>query len=628
MKTHTEKDKYEELRRKAKDLLEISGVDCLENPEINIKEILEEFSIYQIELELQNEELIKITSRLEASQKYLENLFTHAPVGYIVLNSEGLIKDANSAAARLFEISHFALKGLRFKSFIPYHHLVEYNNCFTEMLSHQTKQSLEICFRVKADRSFWAKTDMQIMAQPDSDEMTVLCALTDISKEKESAELLRQHRDELEQKVKSRTTDLREANEKLIEEIRIREETAQIKSLMEAELLKAKKIESVGHLAGGIAHDFNNLLSVILGNIEMVREEAFQSTVYHYLGEAEKACMRGKELTSRLITFSSGGAPVKKVGHIAALLETCCRLSLSGSNIQCENSIPNDLWMIKFDEFQMRHAIHNVIQNAVDSMPEGGVISLTAENIVLQNVHSTKSPYHSDDSSEPVQNHWVQITIQDHGNGISEENLPLIFDPYFTTKEIGYEKGMGLGLSIAYSIISKHNGQIIAESSTGLGTTIRILLPASAEPVTPEIPKQVPSVHPAKKTKTQKKILILEDEEMVRNLMKRMLNKLGYLITLSEAGIEAIELFQKAMDSGEPFDAVILDLTIRGGMGGKEVINKLKAIDPKVRAIIASGYDHHPVMVNYDDYGFCGMLVKPYGLEDIKVLLERIFEMN
>jgi CheY-like chemotaxis protein len=385
---------------------------------------------------------------------------------------------------------------------------------------------------------------------------------------------------------------------------------------MEAELQKAKKLESVGLLAGGIAHDFNNLLSVILGNVELARDYMHTGNNGKYLEAAIQACFKGKDLTSRLITFSKGGTPLKKIGNLSELIRESYRFAISGSNVNCICDIPDDLWMTEFDEYQMRHALSNIIVNAVESMPEGGVIRIAAENIMT-------------DSDNPKQKKekYIRLTVQDHGVGIPEQNLPLIFDPYFSTKERGTEKGMGLGLSIAYSIVSKHNGYIFAESEPGKGTSIVIRLPAYSESAPPSAPDAAAVVRtdiPKKPVTERKKILFMDDEKMVRELIEKLLIHLGYSVTTVKDGNEAIIEYRNAMASDNPFFAVILDLTVRDGMGGKEAILKLKETDPDVIAIVSSGYFNDPVMENFSDYGFYGSLPKPYQKKELMHILESI----
>ncbi len=377
------------------------------------------------------------------------------------------------------------------------------------------------------------------------------------------------------------------------------------KRVIEEELQKMEKLESIGILAGGIAHDFNNLLMGILGNVGLAKiyMRTEEPDVMEKLTDAEKACFRAKELTQQLLVFSKGGAPIKKLTSISELIIDTVTFVLRGSNVRCEFSIPEDLWPVEIDEGQMSQVISNLVINADQAMPKGGIIQVRAENIVMEKLPSlTLRP-----------GRYIKITIEDNGIGIPREYLSKIFDPYFSTKQTG----SGLGLATAYSVIKRHDGDIRVESELGVGTTFYIYLPASEKPF------------PAKEEKEERiltgsgKILIMDDEMIVRKVTGEMLTYIGYKVEYARDGAEAIEIYKREKEKGEPFDAVILDLTVAGGMGGKEAIEKLLEIDPKVRAIVSSGYSNDPIMANFREYGFRAMVVKPYK---IKVLSKAVRE--
>jgi len=382
---------------------------------------------------------------------------------------------------------------------------------------------------------------------------------------------------------------------------------------MQEELLKAKKLESVGILAGGIAHDFNNLLTIILGNIELAEDDIKPEVgISECLAEAKKASIQAQALTKQLITFSKGGVPVKKIGSIGNLVKETTDYSLSGSNVRCDFLISHDLWPVEFDEGQMKHAIKNMIDNAVESMPDVGKLHVRAENFNI-----TAEP-----SLPLLEGRYVKISIRDHGVGIPEKHLSQIFDPYFSTKEMGIQKGMGLGLEITYSIINRHDGYITVESEVGVGTTFTLFLPAHE--------KEIRELKPLKTHKPEKpsirtgRILVMDDEESIRKLSKRRLSILGYESELAKDGTQAIEMYKKSMDSGQPFDAVILDLTVKGGMGGKDAIKALLEIDPQVKAIVSSGYSNDPAITNFRAYGFTGALPKPNTNKELIAVLKNI----
>jgi two-component system cell cycle sensor histidine kinase/response regulator CckA len=385
----------------------------------------------------------------------------------------------------------------------------------------------------------------------------------------------------------------------------------------EEELLKVQKLESIGALAGGIAHDYNNILAVIIGNISLAQTYLEPGhKVFRVLTAAQRASEQAKNLTKRLLTFSKGGAPIRKVVSISSVIESAVDFTLSGSNVKCEFSIPQNLWPVEIDESQIGQAIYNVVVNSMEAMPEGGTLRVGADNIRIDlesNIALKEGKY-------------LRISIEDHGTGVSEGVLEKIFDPYFSTKKMGAQKGMGLGLSISHSIIKRHGGDIEMVSEVGVGTTCFIYLPASE--------KETNDVKPAKRHMKEKpvagrgRVLVMDDEEMIRKLCSQMLIYLGYEVALSKDGAEAIELYQKAMKSGRPFDVVILDLTVRGGIGGGETILKLAEIDPGVKGIVSSGYSDNPVISDYERYGFSGAIAKPYKVNELGRTLNRVIKKN
>ena len=374
---------------------------------------------------------------------------------------------------------------------------------------------------------------------------------------------------------------------------------------MEQELIKIKKLESIGVLAGGIAHDFNNILAAILGNIELAGMSIDStSKAYPLLQGAKQASLRAKDLTLQLLTFSKGGDPVKKTTSIGKVITESANFVLHGSPVFCRFSIPDDLWLVDIDAGQISQVIQNLVMNAKHAMPDGGEISIICTNITDI---GSETPLSLPGKA------YIKITVQDNGCGIAEKHLEKIFDPYFTTKQ----EGSGLGLSISHSIINKHNGHIAVQSKMGEGSTFSIYLPASEQQVTRDQDKEADK--PADVVRA--KILVMDDEQLVQDIAGQMLVILGHEVLHAADGREAIEIFDEHRRSGKPVDAIIMDLTIPGGMGGKDAIGEILKIDPQAKVIVSSGYGNDPVMANYRQYGFKAAITKPFLLEELNKAL-------
>jgi two-component system cell cycle sensor histidine kinase/response regulator CckA len=382
------------------------------------------------------------------------------------------------------------------------------------------------------------------------------------------------------------------------------------KRRMEEELLTARKLESVGTLAGGVAHDYNNLLAVILGNISFAKMLTNPSSkIYERLTDAEDATIKGKELTYRLLAFSRGGDSLKKVASLKGIIMDSARLTLSGSNIKCTFSFPDDLRQVEIDEEQIRQVIHNIVINAKETMSRGGKIKIRADNITLG----------PEDVIPLPEGDYVIISIEDHGGGISEEDLSRIFDPYFTTKEIGNVKGMGLGLAICYSIVQNHGGFMNAKSQPGVGTTISVYLPAHRKKTRTALTEREKLVDIG-----GCRVLYMDDENALRDIAGEMLSHIGYNVEFARDGAEAIKMYSEAFTSEKPFDIVIMDLTIPGGMGGAEAVQKLHEIDPRVKAIVSSGYTNDPIIKDFKEYNFSGVITKPFDVDELVRVIESV----
>jgi PAS domain S-box-containing protein len=380
------------------------------------------------------------------------------------------------------------------------------------------------------------------------------------------------------------------------------------KRRMERDLLKAQQLESIGILAGGIAHDFNNLLTAVLGNISLAKMYVKEGDrVFQKLTEAENASLRARDLTQQLLTFSRGGAPVKKMAPIADIVRESVAFTLSGSKTTCHFDIEDGLWSTAVDEGQFSQVINNLIMNADQSMPAGGLIDVACGNVCV-----------GKDRFLPLKDgRYIFVSIKDYGVGIPEESLERIFEPYFTTKK----SGKGLGLATVYSIIRNHNGHIEVRSKLGEGTIFTIYLPCTEAHDAANLPQEPPAVEAPVATSTGK-VLVMDDEENIRDVAGEMLSFLGYNVDFANNGEEAAVLYRKAFESSQPYSAVLMDLTIPGGMGGKEAIGILRDMDPDVKGIVSSGYSNDPIMADYKSYGFSGIITKPYKLNELKKVLE------
>jgi len=378
--------------------------------------------------------------------------------------------------------------------------------------------------------------------------------------------------------------------------------------LLEQELIKNQKLESIGTLAGGIAHDFNNLLQGIFGYISLAKSNIDRKDkAVAMLDQAEQALHQSVNLTSQLLTFSKGGKPIKKPIALGSLIENSVKFALSGSRVVAEFSIAADLRAVEADEGQLGQVLQNIVLNADQAMPLGGTITIRAGNVPASGLPSRMI------NAEGM---IVAISVQDQGTGIPPEHQSRIFDPYFTTKD----KGSGLGLATSYSIIRNHGGAITVSSELGKGSTFTLYLPASAA--------SAEKAEPSRERTTARKgrILVMDDEKVVREVAGEIIRSLGHEVAHAEHGESAVRQCEQAMKEGRPFDVVILDLTIRGGMGGVDAAARLHELDPRVKAVVSSGYSDDAVMVDYLQRGFKAFLKKPYDIDDVCKVLNDVME--
>jgi PAS domain S-box-containing protein len=374
---------------------------------------------------------------------------------------------------------------------------------------------------------------------------------------------------------------------------------------LEDELVRAAKLESVGRLAAAIAHDWNNVLTAIMANVSLARRVTGEKDpVRPLLQEIDEAAQQACALANHILAFATGGVPIRERFAVGPVVRQAAEFAVTGANVRCAFEIPDDLWSVWADRSQIAQAIHGVVRNAQQAMPQGGLVAVRARNVVVTGEEPSLSP-----------GRWVRIEIEDKGVGIPAALLPKVFDPFFTTRP----GSTGLGLTTTASIVRQHRGHVTCRSEPDRGTTVVIWLPATPAPETPAPPVREPG-----EARRRGRVLVMDDQERIRDVVGRMLGHLGYDFDFAADGQEAIAFYERTLREGRRFDAVILDLTIPAGMGGKEAIERLLAIDPGVRAIVSSGYSNDPVMADHERYGFKALIAKPYRFEDLAAILERV----
>ncbi len=527
--------------------------------EADTQRLLHELEIHQIELEMQNEELSEARDKLEALLEKYTDLYDFAPVGYLTLNSAGSICEANLAAANLLDVARSALMRRDFGNFVSATDRDSFGSFVRRIFAGRIRQSCEVTLHVAG------RTPLAVELEGIAFESGQSCrvTLTDI-------------------------TELKRA---------------------EADRLILNKLESTGILAGGIAHDFNNLLTVILLNLELAQMATLPGgELAQYLEAAKHSGLLARNLTAQLVTFADGGTLIRRAIFLSDLIKESASVALSGSNLRCDLFLAEDLWAADVDARQIGQAIRNLILNAREAMPKGGTVVVRGNNVALNTQELPSLPTGD----------YVRISIADQGPGIAREVLPKIFDPYFSTKQRGTQKGMGLGLTICHSIVQKHQGAIAVESAMGVGTTFHIYLPVNRtldNTGRPFVPADVPQ--PAR-------ALVMEDDEEVRKLVGLSLSAMGHTVELAEEGRAAIEIYKIASQLGRRFDVVILDLAMPEGWSGQETLQALLKLDPDVQAIAMSGNVLDPVLLEPARHGFKAALTKPFDAERLRQILAQM----
>ncbi len=556
-----------------------------------------------------NRELETAYNRAQQAEEKYRSIFENATEGIFQSTPDGKLLTANTELALIMgcEDSEQLLAEADDIPSQAYVEPLDRKKLFHLLKKTGVVSNFETRFRRRDNTIIWVNISVRINNDAPDGRVLLDGIVKDITHRKEIEQELEAHHRNLEKLVEERTSKIHVANIQLKHEIEERHR-------VEDELLKSKKMESIGVLAGGIAHDFNNLLSVIIGNIDLAQLHLKpDSEASKELNEAMQASHKATELANKFITFSSGGKPIKELNDIKEVVHSAVDLTLSGSKVKPLYFLPDDLWPASIDINQISQAFFNIIENAKDSMAADGTLQIKGKNIVVNQDQG--------DSGLPLSpGDYVMICFQDDGQGIPEEYLSRIFDPYFTMNARGAEKGKGLGLSITYSIIRNHKGYIFVDSKRGTGTSVYVYIPASSgKSLTTQ-----PSSPPPETVAKGKKVLVMDDEAMIRELSQKLLEIMGHEVVLATEGDSALALYEKAHDEGRPFDLLILDLTIPGGLGGEEVMSRLLQFDPGVQAVVSSGYANDPVMSNYKDYGFLHALPKPYTLNEMKAVIDQV----
>ena len=521
---------------------------------------LQELHVTTEELVEQNEELASSRRSLEEERCRYKELFEFAPDGYLVTDTEGKIREANSAALTLLNVDKYFLIGSPLTIFVHSDERLDFRNRLAQIKDKTDGKDMgwEITMLSRKRTPFPASITVGAVTTCRGGKGELRWLFRDISKRRQ----------------------------------------------MEEELQKTDKLESLGILAGGLAHDFNNLLTVVLGNLSLSKMyPKGDEKVSKHLQEMENALRQTRSLTDQLLTFAKGGNPLTQAVSIDTIIVDVSAFALSGSKARCELSLPADLPPVEIDRGQITQVISNLLMNADQAMPDGGTIRICAE----------KGDVGSDNMSSLQPGEYIAVTITDEGIGIPKKQLAKIFDPYFTTKE----QGNGLGLTISYSIVKKHGGHISVESEEEKGTIFTVYLPVSSDKLKNEIVDDA-------LLSGEGKVLFMDDEEKVRQTAGEMLAFLGYEVEFAGDGAEAVRLFKEAFYAGRPYDAVITDLTVRGGMGGEKAVHELIKIDPKVKVIVSSGYSYDSLLSGYKKHGFCGVISKPYSLQELGEVLSRV----
>ncbi len=516
---------------------------------------LEELRVASAEQQSQAEAVEEARQAAERQHSRYQHLFELAPDGYLATDGEGVITDANQAAASMLEYDAHDLAGQPLAGFIAGPDRPAFRRLLARLRRGMPDGQHEMLVQPRHSPPF--PVSLTISADTGADD---------------------QH-----QNLRWLLRDIREQRR------------------MEEELLRSRHYESLAAIAGGLAHDLNNYLGGIVGSLTLARRQLEQDSAKaaETMQLAESAALGARRLSEQLLTFAKGGAPVRRRAAIGDVIRESTAFALRGSQASPEIEVAADLWPVEVDLGQLNQALTNVVLNAAQAMPQGGKVRVEAENVTLAN----------DDPVPLPPGKYVRVAISDQGEGISPEHLPRIFDPYFSTRTRA-----GLGLPIAYSIVRRHQGHVDVQSEPGRGTTVTLYLPAAAKPVREEAARQGPSGG-------GRRVLFVDDEYMVRMPFATLLEMSGYQVDHADSGEQAVSRYRQAREAGRPYDAVIMDLTMPGGIGGQEATQRILEIEPAARVVVASGYSGDAAMAHYREHGFKAAVAKPYTAEGLAAAL-------
>jgi two-component system cell cycle sensor histidine kinase/response regulator CckA len=534
----------------------------------DVKSLLYELQLHDLELAAQCEELRETQLELERSRESYRELYDEAPVAYLTCTPSGRIERANPCLAELLGTTLTDLVGTAFPRFATAEHRDTFYQ-HARRLEHEPAASCQMQL-ITAEGEF---RDVRLDSRGRhgaAGELTRLrICVVDLTEQK---------------RTERQISELTEHNRRDTEQLRI------------------NKLEAVGLLAGGIAHDFNNLLTGITGNIALARRDPARAD--DLLRRADAATHRAALLTQQLLTFARGGEPVKSMLQMGALIQEVAEFSLHGSNVRLELDLSRDLWPVRADRGQLFQVIQNLVTNANEAMESGGRLRITARNLRPGEAGLPEL--------EPGR--YVHLMLQDEGVGIGLSEQSRIFDPYFTTKA----QGSGLGLATAHSIVRRHGGAMTVVSRPQEGTTMQVYLPAACDmPVAAEAPPRLVS-SPVQR----RRLLVMDDDNAVRDVIAGYLASLGHEVDTVSDGRAALAAYRGGQAKGRPYDVVILDLTVPGGMGGRETVGALLSLNPQVRCIVASGYSDDAVLSDPARYGFRGVARKPFDVADLSAAIE------